>query len=487
MSCTENVVKNGEVPKPQKGRYIASLDLGTTTIRCFIYNERVEVYGKAEQKVTLLYPSSGQVEIDPNELWEKFVQVIKGAIANANLNAKDICCLGITTQRATFLTWNRQTGEPLHNFITWKDIRADRLVKDWNESWTLRGLRWSASLLYGVLRKKQYLAASVLKFFNIQVHATDYSNASGTAIYDPFIQDWSPILTSMLSIPKHILPELRNSVGEWCICSQDLFGAPIPVTAVVSDQGASLFGMCRFRKGDVKITLGTGSFLNVNTGNEAHASINGIYPVHGWKDSEGIIHMAEASSNDNGTIIEWGKNIGLYGNAAETSDLASSVKSSNNVYFIPAFKGIQAPVNDTRATSGFLGLSEETTRAHMVRAMLESLAFRVYQMYRTLHEEADYEFSSVRVDGGVSQNDFMMQMIATLTGKTVERPCNIDSSALGCAFLAGIGAGIWQSRSQLVPAFKVGKIFNPDMELRPKLLAEMKEWERALKRFTKWL
>lgn len=527
MSCTD-VIKNGEAAKPQKGKYIASLDLGTTTIRCFIYNERVEICGKAEQKVTLLYPSSGQVEIDPKELWEKFLQVINGAIANANLNSKDICCLGITTQRATFLTWNRQTGEPLHNFITWKDIRADRLVKDWNASWTLRGLRWSCSLLYGVLREKRYLAASVLKFLNIQVslrlkwildnnervkeqlsktnllfgtidtwliyklsggkvHATDYSNASGTAIYDPFIQDWSPIMTSMLNIPMHILPELRNSDGEWCTCSQDLFGAPIPVTAVISDQGASLFGMCRFRKGDVKITLGTGSFLNVNTGSEAHASINGIYPVHGWKDSEGIIHMAEASSNDNGTIIEWGKKIGLYENAAETSDLASSVKSSNNVYFIPAFKGIQAPVNDTRATSGFLGLSEETTRAHMVRAMLESLAFRVYQMYKTLHEEADYEFSSVRVDGGVSQNDFMMQMIATLTGKTVERPINIDSSALGCAFLAGIGAGIWQSRSQLVPAFKVGKVFNPDMELRPKLLAEMKEWERALKRFTKWL
>ncbi|XP_068213774.1 putative glycerol kinase 5 isoform X2 [Palaemon carinicauda] len=448
MGRPESFRENVETSSPQTGRYIASLDLGTTTIRCFIYNERVEVCGKAEEKVTLLYPSSGQVEIDPDELWGKSLQVIHGAITDASIKSKDIHCLGITTQRATFLTWNRQTGEPFHNFITWKDIRADNLVKDWNESWTLKGLRWSCSLLYGVLREKRYLAASVLRFFNIQVnlrlkwilennetvkehlsktnvmfgtidtwliyklsggkvHATDYSNASGTAIYDPFIQNWSNILTTMLNIPKHILPDLRNSIGEWCICSQELFGSPIPVTAVVSDQGASLFGMCRFRKGDVKITLGTGSFLNVNTGNEAHASING-----------------------------------LYDNPAETSDLASSVQSSNNVYFIPAFKGLQAPVNDARAVSGFLGLSEETTRAHMVRAMLESLAFRVYQMYRTLHEEADYEFSSVRVDGGVSQNDFMMQMIATLTGKTVERPIDTEASALGCAFLAGIGAGI---------------------------------------------
>ncbi|KAK7070653.1 putative glycerol kinase 5 [Halocaridina rubra] len=511
----------------RKTRYIASVDLGTTTIRCFIYTQNVEVVGRAEEKVSLLYPQPGYVEMDPSDLWEKFVNVIKAAIADSGVCPKDIDCLGITTLRATFLTWDRRSGEALHNFIVWKDIRADNLVKEWNNSWTLMGLRFGSSILYNILRQKRYLAASVLKFMNIQVtlrlkwvfenikrvkdlasqgqvmfgtidtwlvyklsggkvHATDYSNASGTALYDPFIQDWSDIMRGLLSLPKSIYPQLRDSVGEWCTCSPDLFGAPIPITAVVSDQGAALFGACGFRRGDVKITLGTGSFLNVNTGDKAHASISGIYPVHGWKDWEGLIHMAEASSNDNGSVIEWGRKIGLYENASETSDMASSVKSSNNVFFIPAFQGIQAPVNDARATSGFLGLSEDTSRAHMVRAMLESLAFRVYQMYNTVREEADYDLLNLRVDGGVSRNDFMMQMIATLTGKPIERPLCTDSSALGCAFLAGIGAGIWKSRSELLPLSKTERVFKPDMDLQPKLLALMKEWERALQRFTKW-
>ncbi|XP_047468495.1 putative glycerol kinase 5 [Penaeus chinensis] len=488
--------QSNQTPDPSPGQeacYIASLDLGTTTLRCFIYDKFMRVCGRAEEKVTLLYPSPERVEMDPNELWEKFVKVINAAISLAGLNAGNIRCLGLSTQRATFITWDRRTGETLHNFITWKDIRADALVTQWNASWKMKGIRFVSSLLYKILRKKRYMAASVLRFMNIQVnmrlkwvlennervkklvqegnlmfgtidcwliyklsegkiHATDYSNASGTALYDPFIEDWNSFFLSLLDIPRNIFPELRNSVGDWGICPAKLFGAPIPITVVVSDQGASLCGSCGFKRGDVKITLGTGAFLNVNTGSDAHASVKGIYPVHGWKDVEGLVHMAEASSNDNGTVIEWGQMIGFYKSPAETAELAESVEDSKGVFFIPAFQGIQAPLNDANATGGFLGLSADTNKAHLVRAMLESLGFRIYQMYSAMLNEADYELLSLRVDGGVAQNDFLLQMIATLTGKTLERPTSTDVSALGCAFLAGMGA----------------------------------EWERALQRFTKW-
>ncbi|XP_069993335.1 glycerol kinase 5 isoform X3 [Penaeus vannamei] len=528
--------QSNQTPDPTPGQeacYIASLDLGTTTLRCYIYDKTLRVCGKAEEKVTLLYPSPECVEMDPNELWEKFVKVINAAISSAGLNAGNIRCLGLSTQRATFITWDRRTGETLHNFITWKDIRADALVTRWNSSWKMKGIRFVGSILYKILRRKRYMAASVLRFMNIQVnmrlkwvlenneqvkklvregnvmfgtidcwliyklsegkiHATDYSNASGTALYDPFIEDWNAFFLSLLNIPRNIFPELRDSVGDWGFCPAKLFGAPIPITVVVSDQGASLCGSCGFNLGDVKITLGTGAFLNVNTGNDAHASVKGIYPVHGWKDKEGLVHMAEASSNDNGTVVEWGQMIGLYDSPSVTADLALSVKDSKGVFFIPAFQGIQAPLNDANATGGFLGLSADTSKAHLVRAMLESLAFRIYQMYSAMLKEADYELLSLskclpfRVDGGVAQNDFLLQMIATLTGKPLERPKSIDGTAFGCAFLAGMGAGIWKSRDELIPLRQVGRTFQPQMDQQPQLLQQMKEWERALQRFTKW-
>ncbi|XP_042855882.1 putative glycerol kinase 5 isoform X2 [Penaeus japonicus] len=522
--------QSNQTPDPTPGQeacHIASLDLGTTTLKCFIYNRGMDISGSAEEKVTLLYPSPERVEMDPNELWEKFIKVINNAIADAKISAGDIRCLGLSTQRATFITWDRRTGEPLHNFITWKDIRADDLVTQWNASWRMKGIRFVSSLLYKILRNKRYMAASVLRFMNIQVnmrlkwvlennervkklvqegnvmfgtidcwliyklsegkiHATDYSNASGTALYDPFIEDWNSFFLNLLDIPRNILPELRDSVGDWGVCPAKLFGAPIPITAVVSDQGASLCGSCAFNRGDVKITLGTGAFLNVNTGGSAHGSVKGIYPVHGWKDSEGLVHMAEASSNDNGTVIEWGLKIGLYKAPSETKGLAESVNDSNGVFFIPAFQGIQAPLNDANATGGFLGLSANTNKAHLVRAMLESLGFRIYQMYSAMLNEADYELLSLRVDGGVAQNDFLLQMIATLTGKTLERPKSIYMSALGCAFLAGMGAGIWKSREELIPLRQVKKTFEPKWDEQPELLRQMKEWERALQRFTKW-
>ncbi|XP_042205377.1 putative glycerol kinase 5 isoform X2 [Homarus americanus] len=522
--------QSNQTPDPspgQESRYIASLDLGTTTLRCFIYDANVRICGKAEEKVTLLYPSPECVEMNPEELWEKFVKIINDAIANAGLNPGNISCLGLSTQRATFITWDRRTGETFHNFITWKDIRADSLVRQWNTCLTMKTLRFISSILYKILRNKRYLAASVMKFMNIQVnmrlkwvleneervrklaheghvmfgtidtwliykltegkiHATDYSNASGTALYDPFIEDWNIFFLNLLKMPRSIFPELRNSVGDWGVCSPKFFGVPIPITAVVSDQGASLFGSCGFQRGDVKVSLGTGAFLNINTGNKAHASVKGIYPVHGWKDEEGLIHMAEASSNDNGTVIEWGQLIGLYEKASQTSEIASSVNGPSTVFFIPAFQGIQAPLNDATATGGFLGLSAHTSRAHMVRAMLESLAFRIYQMYSAMLNEADYELLSLRVDGGVAQNDFLMQMISTLTGKRLERPKSIDVSALGCAFLAGMGAGIWKSRAELIPLRQIDRVFHPKLDLQPQLLEQMKEWEKALQRFTKW-
>ncbi|CAL4121626.1 unnamed protein product [Meganyctiphanes norvegica] len=418
-------------------KYIVSLDVGTTTIRCIIYDEKAKVCSKAEENVVLVYPKLERVEIDPDDLWKKCLVVIKKAIHNAGLTARQVHCMGLTTQRATFITWDRKTGKPLHNFITWKDRRSDTLVKEYNNSWMMMGLRIGSTILHKILRKSRYLAASVIRFANIQVtmrlkwvvenneefkellktkdvlfgtvdtwllykltqgkvHATDYSNASGTGFFDPFVLQWNAFFCKFLNLPMYMLPEVRDSVGDWGTCPAELFGAVIPITAVVSDQGASLFGLGGTARGEVKVTLGTGAFMNVNTGEKSHASVAGIYPVIGWKDREGIAYMAEGSSNDNGTIVDWGKQVGFYNEPAETAALAASVPDTNGVYFIPGFQGIQAPVNDTFATGGFLGLNAEVEKPHLVRAMLESLAFRVAQIFETMRKEAKYELFNVR-------------------------------------------------------------------------------------------
>ncbi|XP_076066344.1 glycerol kinase 5 isoform X3 [Oratosquilla oratoria] len=508
--------------------YIASLDLGTTIVRCIVYNERAEQCGAAEAKITLLYPQTGYVEMDPDDVWDKTVSVIKEAIQDAHITASSLRCLGIATQRATFLTWNKETGEPFHNFITWKDIRSETLVKRWNEGFALRALHFGASILYFFCRSKQLLAASVLKFMNVQVvarlkwvlenqeivkahvaknnvyygtidtwlvykltngkiFATDYSNASGTALFDPFLLKWSNVVLDLLvGIPKSILPQLKDSVGDWGTCSQHIFGAAVPITAVVADQGAAMVGQRGFKKGDIKVTLGTGAFLDLNTGEKPHASVAGIYPVVGWSDQQGVVYFAEGSSNDNGSIIEWGKSIGLYEDEQETSALAEGVEDSEGVFFIPAFEGLQAPVNDASATGGFIGLSASTKREHMIRAMLESLAFRVNLIFTTLRKEVHHNLLDFRVDGGVSRNDFLLRLISTLTGKVLERPQSTDMTALGCAFLAGLGAGIWKNREELAALPEEVTRFVPRENELKKVSMAAATWEKALKRFTSW-
>ncbi|KAB7502514.1 putative glycerol kinase 5 [Armadillidium nasatum] len=339
--------------------YIMSCDIGTSSLRCIIYNEKAIKICTTHEKIKLLCPQPV-----------------------SNLAASEITCLGLSTQRASFMLWDKITGEPFHNFITWKDVRADTMINDWNSSLLMKAVRLGTGFLYHIMRKKRYLAASILKFQNThvnmrlkwilennkkvkeainkktlmfgtidtwlvyqltngKVYATDPSNASGTGIYDPYLKEWSGFLIKLINLPKDIFPKVRNTYGKLADISPQHFGASIPITAVISDQGAAMFGGCGFDQGDVKITLGTGAFFDLNTGHEPHTSINGIYPVIGWEDETGIIYMAEGSSNDNGTVIQWGKDMKLYDDYAETSALAESVSDSGGVYFIPSFQGLQ--------------------------------------------------------------------------------------------------------------------------------------------------
>uniref|UniRef100_A0A1B6DGB8 Glycerol kinase 5 n=1 Tax=Clastoptera arizonana TaxID=38151 RepID=A0A1B6DGB8_9HEMI len=470
-------------PKDKHKVYIASLDVGTTTVRCHIINGLGEEVSRAKQEITLLYPQPGHVEINPDQLWENVVQVIKEAIKGASIQASDIKCLGISSQRCTFITWNRFTGRYYHNLITWKDLRADSIVKRRNNSYSLMCLRGGAKLLYTITRSKRFLAGSVLKLMNAQVvcrlewvlknvpgvfeasiqgsalfgtidtwllyrltngrlHVTDVSCASATALFDPFTMHWADWALYLFQIPVAMLPTVCDTAGDhFGSTSPEILGAAIPIRSSMADQSASMYGSCCFNEGDVKLTMGTGTFLNVNTGKSPHASVAGLYPVVGWRVRDELVYLVEGSSYDTGCLINWIQNMGLVFDVTETSDKASSVIDNGGVYFVPAFSGLQAPVNDCNAAAGFIGIKPTSTTNHVIRAVLESIACRVAQLYNILLEETDFSFARIRVDGGVSRNNFVLQLLSNLTGLITERPQTTEMTSMGAAFLAGLACG----------------------------------------------
>ncbi|XP_066266272.1 putative glycerol kinase 5 isoform X1 [Branchiostoma lanceolatum] len=535
-----------------RDQYIVAVDVGTSTLRCHVYDKLANVKGSSSKKVHLLHPQPGWVEMDPQVLWTDFVDVINEAIRAAGLTAGQVAGMGISTQRCTFTMWDRETGELYHNFLTWQDLRGSELVDTWNNSLTMKALHSGGGLLYYMSRSKRFLAANVLKFapqqitmkvmwmlqnnltlrrraFNGlvsfgtvdtwllwkltggQVYATDYSCASSTGLFDPYIRQWNQFFCNLLSVPISIFPPVEDTSKIHGVCETKWFGAPIPIASLVADQQAAMFGECCFEPGDVKCTMGTGTFMDMNVGRNPHTSMAGLYPLIGWKIGDEIVFLAEGSASDTGTAIDWARSIGLFEDYTETDEIAESVDDSNGVYFVPAFNGIQAPVNDPRACSLFLGLSSTTTKAHMLRALLESLVFRNKQLYETMLNETKIPITYIRADGGVSNNSFVMQLTADLLNRTITRPKHVDMSSLGAAFLAGLAVGIWKDKEELrrlkdginnhvqIGVWKnkeeLKDLQSSEKVFQPRPVSEgiwekyrplVEQWERAVKRSLYW-
>ncbi|XP_042627477.1 putative glycerol kinase 5 isoform X2 [Cyprinus carpio] len=496
--------------------FILSVDVGTTSIRCHVYDKSAGIRGSCSAKVSLLYPQPGWVEIEPEDLWKGFLTVVKGAVQDAGLQMCQMESLGISTQRATFMTWDRNTGKPFHNFITWQDLRAAELARSWNESCTMKTVHGVMKTLHFLTRQKRFLAASLVVFTaqhaslrlvwalkNIPqlrqavedgscyfgtidtwllykltkglVHATDYSNASATAIFDSYQMCWSGFICSLLSIPLSILPRVQNTSHKFGTCDPSIFGVPIPIMSVMADQQAAMFGECCFDIGDVKITMGTGTFMDLNTGNKPHTSVAGLYPLVGWKIGADVVYLAEE----------------LFSDVRETEAIASSVEDSDGVYFVPSFSGLQAPLNDPKACASFMGLKPSTTKRHLVRAILESIAFRNKQLFEVMLRETRIPITKIRADGGVCTNNFIMQLTADLLGRKIERPSHFDMSCLGAAFVAGLGTGYWRNQEELK------KLLSTDQHFLPRrskagwdkgcpYRGVLQSWERALQRSMHW-
>ncbi|KAM5291843.1 glycerol kinase 5 [Ctenodactylus gundi] len=510
----------------QRPGFVLGLDVGSSVIRCHVYDRTARVRGSSAQKVENIYPQPGWVEIDPDVLWTQFVAVIKDAVKDAGIQMSQVVGLGISTQRSTFITWNKKTGNHFHNFISWQDLRAAELVKSRNNSLLLKLIHKFSRLLHFFTRNKRLLAVSGFTFTTQQAsfrlswilqnmpevknaveeenccfgtidtwllhkltkgstYATDFSNASTTGIFDPYKMCWSGLLTSLASIPLSVLPPIKDTSYNFGSVDEEIFGVPIPIVALVGDQQSAMFGECCFQTGDVKLTMGTGTFLDINTGGDPQRTIGGFYPLIGWKIGPEVVCLAEGNAGDTGTAIKWAQQLDLFTDASETEKMAKSLEDSEGVYFVPSFSGLQAPLNDPCACASFMGLKPSTSKYHLVRAILESIAFRNKQLYEIMQKEIDIPVTKIRADGGVCRNGFVMQMTSDLINENIDRPADFDMSCLGAASLAGLAVGFWADKEELKKLRQSEMVFKPQKKWQD-YERDMENWVEAVRRSMNW-
>ena len=508
--------------------YVLGIDVGTTKICCLALNREGQQVASHSTEVAVLHPQPGHSEIEPEDLWQRLKTALAETMRSGGLEAKDAVCLGVTCQRNSFLLWNRETGRPLCNLITWQDRRAAEVCKEWNESMQFRFIHAGASFAHFFTRNKRFLAASIItlqcqmvaprlywamkhvtgaselardgklcfgttdswilwKLTEGAVHATDYSNVCTSALYDPYQLAWSSTVLNVLGIPAGILPEVRDSGGEFGTIPDHMFGAAIPITGVISDQTSAMFAQGCWEKGDLKCSMGTGMFMCLNTGNKPHASLQGLYPVIGWKIGSEVAYLAEANLPSCGSVVEWGRRLGLYSDPAETEAMAEAAEKIEGLCFLPAFDGFQVPFTDPHATAGILGMTHATGSKHVVRAMLESLAYAFKMLFDTATSEVDFNVRRVCVDGGVSRNGFVVGLSSSLLGLPVERPAEVDMTVCGAIFLAGLASGFWSSKEQILNFRKLDRTFQPvtggDREV---VMSGYKRWLKGIERSLHW-
>ncbi|KAM4821678.1 glycerol kinase 5 isoform 1-T1 [Thomomys bottae] len=512
--------------EPPGVRFVLGLDVGSTVIRCHVYDRTARVRGSSARKVDTLYPQPGWVEIDPHALWSQFVAVIKDSVKAAGAQMSEIAGLGISTQRATFLTWDKKTGAPFHNFISWQDTRASELVRSLNNSLLMKILQNSCRLAHFFSRSQRMLTVSRFVFTTQQaaprlawvlqnmpevqkaveednccfgtmdtwllhkltkgsIYATDVSSASTTGCFDPFKMCWSGLITFMTSLPLSILPPVKDTSYRFGCVDEEILGVPVPIAALVGDQQAAMFGECCFHRGDVKLTMGTGTFLDINTGNCPQHTMGGFYPLVGWKIGQEVVCLAEGNAGDTGTAIQWAQRLDLFTDAAETEKMAKSLEDSEGVYFVPSFSGLQAPLNDPCACAAFMGLKPSTSKYHLVRAILESIAYRNKQLYELMRKEVGIPVTTVRADGGVCKNGFVMQMTSDLINENIDRPKDFDMSCLGAASLAGLAVGFWNDKEELQKLRQSETVFKPQKKCQ-EYEPYMENWVKAVKRSMHW-
>lgn len=491
--------------------YRMALDQGTTSSRCIIFDREGNTVSIAAREFPQHFPHTGWVEHDANDIWHSQLDSAREALAKSGLSPTDIACIGITNQRETAILWEKESGKPICPAIVWQCRRTaptcDRLREEGMEemiraktglpidayfsatklAWMLdnvpdaRARAERGEILFGTV--DSYL---IYHLTGGRVHATDPSNAARTLLFNIHTLTWDEELLRLFRIPACILPRVLPSAGIFGYTAPALFGAEIPISGVAGDQQAALFGQCCFSAGDVKNTYGTGGFLLMNTGEEAVRSEHGLLTTVGWKIGEKTTYVLEGSVFVCGAAIQWLRDgLSLIASAPESEALAASVPDTGDVYFVPALAGLGTPYWDPYARGCIIGISRGTTRAHLVRATLEAMAFQTVDVLDAMREDAKTAIPALRVDGGASANDLLLQLQSDLLGLPILRPACIETTALGAANLAGLGVGLYTSPEELAKAYRTAATFSPDCAKTERDL-RVARWREAVERARAW-
>lgn len=499
--------------KNKSSGYILALDLGTTGNRAFVFNAEGKIVGNAYKELTQHYPQPGWLEHDPQEIWQDTCYLMHSAIANSQILPTEIVALGLTVQRETCLIWDKATGKPLHRAIVWQDRRTATLCHQLQaqgytqEIYERTGLiidayfsatkiRWLLDQFPDVDRHN-LLAGTIDTWvlWNLtggKVHATDHSNASRTMLMNLKTCEWDDHLLDLFQIPTHLLPEIRPSLGKFGVTDAAVVGASIPITAILGDQQAALFGHGCDRPGLIKCTYGTGSFLVAHTGSQIVRSQQKLISTVAWtKEKQNgtldVGYALEGSMFTSGACIQWLRDrLKLITTAAESESMANRVSDNGGVYFVPAFSGLGAPYWDMNARGAFFGLTARVEPPHLVRAVLEAIAYQVLEVVQAIDASSSTPIGRLTVDGGACENNFLMQFQADVLGIPVERPTIRDTTVQGAAFAAGLALGFWPSYPALVQQRQIERVFEPS-EGRDSALANFPTWQKAVKRALAWV
>jgi len=486
---------------------VVAVDQGTTGSTVLVFDRQGRVVGRAYSEFRQHYPRPGWVEHDPEEIWRVTLRVLRQACRRARVRARDVVALGITNQRETTVLWDRQTGKPIERAIVWQDRRTAPACEEMRSRGLEDVFRRKTGLVldpYFSGTKLRWLLENVpgagerarrgeLAFGTIDswlvwkltggaVHATDPTNASRTLLYDIHAGAWDEELCGLLEVPASVLPEVRPSSGEVAATERAILGAPVPIAGIAGDQQSALFGQGCVERGMAKNTYGTGCFLLLNTGAEAVTSRHGLLTTIACDAHGGRAYALEGSVFIAGAAIQWLRDgLGLVRRAAESERLAKSVDSTLGVYLVPAFVGLGAPHWDADARGALLGLTRGVTRAHVVRAALESLAYQTRDVVDAMAADAGEPLRALRVDGGAAANGFLMQFQADVLGVPVDRPRVVETTAMGAAFLAGLATGFWKSQADLERARRIDRRFTPRMNAETRD-ALYRGWQDAVAR-----
>lgn len=491
--------------------YILALDQGTTSSRAILFDHRGNVVSSAQKDFRQIYPKAGWVEHDPLDIWATQSGVIKEVVEKASVKPDDIKAIGITNQRETTVVWDKNTGTPVYNAIVWQCRRTAGICQRMKDEglgeyisentgliidayFSATKIKW---ILDNVEGAREKAAKGDLLFGTIdtwliwkltsgKIHATDYSNASRTMLFNIKSLEWDEKLLEYLDIPRVMLPEVMPSSGIFGYTEEKDFGGSVPISGVAGDQQAALFGQACFEPGEAKNTYGTGCFMLMNTGERIIKSKNGLLTTIAWGLDESITYALEGSIFVAGAVVQWLRDeMKLIRTASESEVLASSVSDSNGVYVVPAFVGLGAPYWDMYARGAIVGLTRGSKAEHIVRASLESIAYQTKEVLDSMEEDSGIRLKALKVDGGAVANNFLMQFQADILDTQVERPSVTETTALGVAYLAGLAVGFWNSKKEISGNRALDRVFKSDMEasLREKLY---KGWKKAVERSRRW-